>query len=98
MDSRDQMREELICEIISMGYPAELGELIADHLRSEKTMYRMLAYLRQAQPDSAEEIVDEMLSISAEVERWREKKTAEYYNAKYNELLYSGLESEEDAD
>ena len=98
MDPKDQMREELICELIKMGYPAELGELIADQLRSEKTMYRMLGYLRQAQPDSVEEIVDEMLSISSEVERWRAKKTAEYYNSKYNELLYYGLEPENDSE
>ena len=98
MNAREKIRQDLIHEIIEMGHPSELGTLVADQLGTEKAMYRMLAYLRQAQPDNAEEIVDEMLAISAEIERWREKKTAEYYNSKYNELLYYGLEADEDGE
>lgn len=98
MNARDQIRRDLIIAIEELGFPSELGILVADHLRTEKPMYRMLSYLRQMQPDNAEELVDEMLAISAEVERWREKKTAEYYNSQYNELLYYGLDDDENSE
>jgi len=48
-----------------------------------------------AKPKSQEEIVDEMLVISSEIDIWRKKKAAEYYNSKYNELLNFGLSDEE---
>ena len=59
-------------------------------------MTRMLGYLRNAKPKKAEEIADEMLAIMAEREQWVRKKTAEFYNSKYNELLNKGLEDEEE--
>ena len=42
----------------------------------------MTAYLRSAEPRSAEEIVDEMLAIMSDTDRWRQKKKAEEANAK----------------
>lgn len=47
-----------------------------------------------AKPRNAEEIADEMLAISSEINAWRKKKEAEYYNSKYNELLQDGLPEE----
>ena len=96
MDQRESLRKELIKTIVRMGYPASLGEAIADNLRTEKTMRRMIGYLTQARPRSAEEIADEMLSIMEDRQRWIRKKEAEYYNSRYNELLYYGLGEEED--
>ena len=88
---------ELIETLVRMGYPEELGKAIAKNLGSEKTMRRMTAYLRSAKPRSAEEIVDEMLAIMSDRERWIRKKEAEEANARYNELLYYGIgENEED--
>ena len=84
---------ETICK---MGYPQELADMIAKNLGSEKMMNRMTGYLLHAKPSSAEEIVDEMLAIMEDRERWIKKKQAEYYNGKYNELLYNGLDVEED--
>lgn len=46
----------------------------------------MTAYLHCAQPISAEIIVDEMLSISAEIDAWREKKASEQANGIINDL------------
>jgi hypothetical protein len=60
------------------------------------TLRRMIGYLRNARPRSAEEIADEMLTICDDRERWRKKKAAEFYNSKYNELLYYGLDNTED--
>lgn len=79
-----------------MGYPEEFGAAIAGNLRTEKTMSRMLGYLRNAHPRSAEEIADEMLAIMEDRERWIQKKSAEFYNSKYNELLYYGLGEDDD--
>ena len=96
MDERTRIYHELIKAIVSMGYPEEFGRLVADNLRTEKTMTRMLGYLRQARPASAEEIADEMLAIMDDRTRWIQKKEAEYYNRKYNEMLYYGLDGNED--
>ena len=85
-------RDELVREIENLGFPAELGEAIARHLGSPKAMERMIAYLRYVRPQSEELIVDEMLAIRSEVDAWREKKASEEANAKYNEMLYYGLE------
>ena len=87
--------DSLIETICSMGHPQELAEMIAKNLGSEKTMNRMTGYLLHAKPSSAEEIVDEMLAIMDDRERWVKKKQAEYYNAKYNELMYNGLDVED---
>ena len=87
---------DLIETVVRMGYPEEFGKVIAKNLGSEKTMRRMTAYLKNAKPRSAEEIADEMLAIMAEREQWVRKKTAEFYNSKYNELLNKGLEDEEE--
>lgn len=96
MDEREALRRELVRIIARMGYPPSFGEAIADNLRTEKTMRRMIGYLNQAMPRSAEEIADEMLSIMEDRQRWIRKKEAEYYNGRYNELLYYGLGEEDD--
>ncbi len=88
----------LIEKIVSMGYPQEFGKAIASSLGSEKAMDRMSAYLDLAKPKTAEEIADEMLAITSEIDRWKQKKETEYYNSKYNELLWYGLPGEEDED
>ncbi len=73
------------------GYPEELGIGIAQILRTEMALDRMLRYLAHMGPLSAEEIVDEALAISEERDRWAQKKAAEYYNSKYTELLNGDL-------
>ena len=85
-------RDELVRAIEELGFPAERGEAIASHLGSPKAMERMIAYLRYVEPRSEELIVDEMLAIRSEIDVWREKKASEEANARYNEMLYYGLE------
>ena len=65
-----QAKDELLREITALGFPAELGELIARQLGSQKAIRRMSSYLRQVRPRKAEEVVDEMLAISSEIEAW----------------------------
>ena len=88
----EQSRDALVAMIVSLGFPAELGEMIARHLGSPKAIDRMTAYLQYERPADDRMIVDEMLAISEEIEAWREKKESLESNAAYNELLYYGLE------
>ena len=94
MDSRMEWarsRDQLVSAIRDLGFPEELGEQIAKQLGSPKAMDRMMGYLYNVKPRSAELIVDEMLAICSDIDRWREKKASEEANAKYNEILYYGL-------
>lgn len=95
MDTRQQAYNNLTQTITRMGYPEEFGIAIAKNLGSEKMMNRMTVYLNSAKPRSAEEIADEMLAIMEDRDRWIKKKEAEYYNSKYNEMLYYGLGEDE---
>ena len=95
MNEREKICRELVETIVRMGYPESFGESIAENLRTEKTMSRMIGYLRHARPKSAEEIADEMLAIMEDRERWIQKKSAQYYNSRYNEILNYGLEADE---
>ena len=87
--------DELVREIKALGFPEELGSQIAKQLGSPKAMSRMVGYLVNVRPKSVELVVDEMLAICSEIERWKEKKANEEANARYNELLYYGLTSDE---
>ena len=96
MSSLDQIywarcRDELKETLAEQGFPRELGEVMASKLGSPKAIQRMTSYLRQARPRTIEMVVDEMLSICSEIEAWKQKKEAREANAKYNEMLYHGL-------
>ena len=68
-----QARDDLVAAVVSLGFPAELGEAAARHLGSPKAIERMTAYLRYAEPTDANMIVDEMLAIRDEIDAWKEK-------------------------
>ena len=69
-------RDALVSAIVDLGFPAELGEAVARHLGSPNAMERMTKYLDYVRPDSAELIVDEMLSLRSEIDAWRERKNS----------------------
>lgn len=95
--TKEQVHISLVRTIEGLGLPAEFGEIIASELGTEKQMTRMISWIVQYKPRSAEEIADEMLCIKAEFQRYREHKIAEHYNMKYNELLNGGpLDGEEE--
>ena len=85
-------RDDLVLAIRDLGFPEEFGQLIARQLGSPRAIDRMTAYLYHAKPASMEEIADEMLAIQSEIDAWREKKASQEANARYNEILYYGLE------
>ena len=87
-------REHLIDVIVSLGFPRELGVLVARHLGHPKAMDRMTAYLNYTRPTDVNIIVDEMLAIREEIDRWREKKRSQAAGNAYNELLWYGLEED----
>ena len=92
-------RDELVAAVTALGFPAELGALMAQQLGSPKAIDRMTSYVRQAKPGSAEMLVDEMLAICAEIDSWRERKESQQAQARYNALLfYGGLGGDDDCD
>ena len=90
-DRKSSLHREVAEKITDMGYPEELGRAVSANLVSEISLERMLGYLYHAKPKTAEEIVDEMLAIMDDRDRWLKKKSAEYYNSRYNILLNEGL-------
>ena len=62
-------RDELIRALVSLGYPAELGNLIAEHIGSPKGIERMTAYLNYVRPDKVELIADEMMAIKSDIDK-----------------------------
>lgn len=94
----NRTRNELVRNIESLGFPAELGEAVARHLGSPKAMERMISYLHYVKPKTEELVVDEMLAIRSEIDAWKEKKASEKANARYNEILYYGLTDDDDAE
>lgn len=87
MTRLEQLSRELVDVVVNLGYPAELGELMAQNLGTESTVERMTQYLIHVQPSTAEEMVDEMLAICEERDKWVQKKKNEYYNRKVNEWI-----------
>ena len=90
-------KDKLVRSVEQLGFPGELGEAMAKHLGSPKAMERMISYLEYVKPKSEELIVDEMLAIRSEIDAWREKKASEEANARYNEMLYYGIGTEDES-
>ncbi len=98
MDSQRQWamaKDRLILVMEELGFEKALGEQIAKQLQSPKAMQRMTVYLENVRPQTVELVVDEMLAICSEIDQWRRKKEAQEANARYNEMLYYGLGSDE---
>ena len=93
-----QARDRLASAVTALGFPAAWAEVMARQLQSPKAIDRMTAYVRQARPRTEEMLVDEMLSICAEIDRWREKKESEKAQARYTALRYTGALGGEEED
>ncbi len=87
-------KNRMMDALTKLGFPEALGDQIVKNLGSPKAMDRMTSYLNNVKPEKAELVVDEMLAICSDIARWRDKKESERANAKYNEILYLGLEEE----
>lgn len=85
---------ELLGVLEQAGIPSEVGKVIAQNLRSERAIRRMIGYMRNARPRTMEEVADEMLAIMEDRDRWTRKKEAEESNARYNAWLNSDMRQE----
>ena len=83
-----ESRDRLVAAVTALGFSAELAELMAKQLQSPRAIDRMTSYIRQARPRSEEMLVDEMLAICAEIDAWREKKSSQEAQARYNARLF----------
>ena len=96
-----ESQHRLADAVVSLGFPAELAGLLAQQLGSPRAMDRMAAYLCHVRPKSMEMIVDEMLAICADRDKWRAKKESEAAQASYSAWLNSEerwQQSEDDED
>ena len=91
-------RNELVDAVVSLGFPKELGDAMAKNLGSPKAMRRMIAYLYNEKPKTAEIAADEMIAICSEIAAWKAKKMSEEANARYNDMLNYGLGYPEEED
>ena len=91
-------RDELVDAVASLGFPKELWDAMAKNLGSPKAIRRMIAYLYNEKPKTAEMAVDEMIAICSEIAAWKEKRMSEEANARYNDMLNYGLGGQEDED
>ena len=88
----DNCKDELMHTLDALGYPREFGVLLISELKYDKAVSRLLSYIRQFKPKTADVIVDEMLAIKSDFEKYRNSALMEYTNRKNNELMRYGLE------
>ena len=94
--SSGSTRDRLVKAVTVLGFPAELGGVIAEHIGSPKGMERMISYLNHVRPERVELIADEMIAIREDIDRWREKKASQKANAAYNSVLNNGLDADDE--
>lgn len=87
---------DLYYELENRGYPEDFCDAISFELNTEYTAKRMLGYLRHYEVLPVEDIVDEMLAILSDRERFIQKKILEHDQAKWNEYMMYGFGFEEE--
>ena len=91
MKPKSKMSRILYEMLLNEGYEERFCDLITQNLNTDFTATRMIGYLSHYSHPPQGEIVDEMLSILSDRNRIIEKKTAEGYNAKWNQMMQEGL-------
>lgn len=82
--------------LIDRGYPQDLCEVICHELNTDFTASRMIGYLAHYQQLHAEDVVDEMLAILSDRQRWVDKKIMEDTQQKWNVLMASDIWAEDE--
>lgn len=67
MTEREKLHATLKNKISSMGYPPEFGAAIADQLRTEKAMSRMIGYLLHGRSSPVQYPVDGKRAVPLKV-------------------------------
>lgn len=87
---------ELLAALRKNGYEEELCQAITyKYMNTDFTAKRMLGYLRSMPNPRIEDVIDEMLAILSERERFIAKHESEYAQSKINEVYMCGFEDYE---
>lgn len=85
--------KEVYQALIEKGFPEELCcEIAYKYMNTDYTATRMLGYLYRITDPSVEMVVDEMLAILDDRERFRKKHEMEEAQSAINRLYDEGLE------
>lgn len=91
MKKRTEKSHQITLKMMDMGYPADVAELIGGELNTDYTAAQMLGYLRDGNPRCLEDIVDEMLGILAQRERYVQREIARKRVESMNDLYIRGF-------
>lgn len=98
MKPKSPLSRVLYERMLELGYSENFSDLITKNLNTDFTAGRMLGYLSHYSELPEGEIVDEMLSILSDRNRIMQKKDLESANAKLNQLMWEGLQTDEDGE
>lgn len=98
MKARTEKSMELYHYMIKRGYSKEFSELVTLNLNTDWTAQRMIGYLSYFDHVPMEDVADEMLAILSDRSRIMQKKELEATNAKWNEIMYTGLGNDDSED
>lgn len=84
--------EELYRLLLSKGYPQKFcAEIAYKNMNTDYTAARLLGYLRRMPDAGIEELIDEMLAILEDRQRFVRKKQAEHARSAINEMYEKGM-------
>ena len=98
MKPRSEQSMQLYRMLIDRGYPESFCNLVSRNLNTDFTANRMIGYLYHYSDLPPEEIADEMLAILSDRNRILQKKEMESNNARWNQILMQGFDTDEEDD
>lgn len=96
MKQKSPMSERLFEMMLERGYSKEFSDLVTMNLNTDFTATRMIGYLAHYFDLPEGEVVDEMLAILSDRDLIMRKKETESANARWNQIMWEGLETEEE--
>lgn len=88
-----EQSKKVFRELMKKGFPEELcSEIAYKHLNTDYTATRMLGFLYRMTEPSVEMVVDEMLAILEDRNRFRKKHEMEEAQAAINKVYNDGLD------
>lgn len=71
---RTQLSLDVTAQLLQMGFSDAFARLVGEQLNTDFTARQMLGYLRDANPQTMEEVADEMLGILSLRDKLVERK------------------------
>ena len=72
--ARTALSYKVSTRLAEMGFPTDFAYLVGTQMNTDFTARMMLGYLRAAQPETMEEVADEMLGILSLRDKLVERK------------------------